>query len=683
MELTTLVTFMLQTAPSVQSAHLLGSWDNFCKPYPMQKDPRKGRGHWRGCHSFENIICDGDPQLPGGRREGGLKMGGRYWYYYRLDHDVEHHNPSEPSTTACPFLPGQPVNVLDVPIEAESEERRGRSDSRVATRTMNPDDKYLAPRAVPVPKLPRLTTSPASMERKRCEVRPPPAERSIKSSPYPGSTINFSRLLSRKQSEDCMRPGSPTLHAPRGTGTASRAPHSAYAETNPLSGRRGYWGREADMEISSPMLIGRTDERPYFASWKPVSSVQSSRRTPTQDTPPLIMRQSVTSPQLTFRPPARCREPSPLRQDRSAGSSMALISLQDVAKTPDDGDDFDSRASLDGLQEEAPCQHGLAPRPYQHQREASPTHDILNKELPDIPFEPLLSLMPEPLSIPTKSSQPEAPLPYTSRLHSHHAASSPPPSLDYVAPPLPAEPASSSPPIRSHFSVYSTSTFASPPRSCPPFHPTSPSFSSTTEDSNSPGCRFGYTSDQTTPSMSDFSEDDKTPERESSLEVPEPLSAPNDNVSCIDDGGPISSLAGLRIDKAGEKRKAACFGFGHFKGYTLPEEEHASELTLKGGEKKSRGRTSDVSPPQIERLDIDLDGHGFMDMWPDEHEDEPRLLHQQHGHGHTTHENEPKIGLSHHHHHSYTDTQYPDQRSSTLQQLFDELGYLGGIIAHE
>lgn len=50
----------------------------------MQKDSRTGRGHWRGCHSFQNIICDGDSLNTTGSRNGGLKMGGKYWYYVSL-----------------------------------------------------------------------------------------------------------------------------------------------------------------------------------------------------------------------------------------------------------------------------------------------------------------------------------------------------------------------------------------------------------------------------------------------------------------------------------------------------------------------------------------------------------------------------------------------------------------------
>lgn len=70
-----------QAPSSVFSVEILGSWDNFCKAYQLKRDRRTGPGHWRGCHTFENITCDGDTLDVSPSREGGLKMGGTYWYY--------------------------------------------------------------------------------------------------------------------------------------------------------------------------------------------------------------------------------------------------------------------------------------------------------------------------------------------------------------------------------------------------------------------------------------------------------------------------------------------------------------------------------------------------------------------------------------------------------------------------
>lgn len=67
------------TSASTRSVKLLGSWDNFDKRYPMEKDTRKGQGEWRGCYSFKDIICDGEDRHSA--RDGGLKMGHMYYYY--------------------------------------------------------------------------------------------------------------------------------------------------------------------------------------------------------------------------------------------------------------------------------------------------------------------------------------------------------------------------------------------------------------------------------------------------------------------------------------------------------------------------------------------------------------------------------------------------------------------------
>ncbi|KAE8149425.1 hypothetical protein BDV25DRAFT_156340 [Aspergillus avenaceus] len=166
---TTLMTFLLHTNPHVQSVKLLGSWDNFSKPYPMEKDKRVGAGHWRGCHTFTNIICDGTPSNTAASRSGGLKMGGTYWYYYLLDDDVEFYNHAEQVTSHCPLLPGQPVNVLQVPVilpDAQPSHARDGSlgSEKAVHRTMNPDDKYMNPRRPPKPTLPRLRTSPPLLQ---------------------------------------------------------------------------------------------------------------------------------------------------------------------------------------------------------------------------------------------------------------------------------------------------------------------------------------------------------------------------------------------------------------------------------------------------------------------------------------------------------------------------------------
>ncbi|MCJ1250778.1 hypothetical protein MMC30_008006 [Trapelia coarctata] len=177
----------LSYAPqSINYVTVLGSWDNFRKPYPMKRDCRMGRGHWRGCHSFTDIICDGDCLKAEGGRDGGLKMGGTYWYYYELNGSIEYHNPAEPSITSCPFLPGQTVNVLEVPIQIQEHNSRSPSASTSSLTstyhyTLNPEDKYVnpAPPTSPIPYKSKIFAASAdnlSQENQLERVKPIPLE---------------------------------------------------------------------------------------------------------------------------------------------------------------------------------------------------------------------------------------------------------------------------------------------------------------------------------------------------------------------------------------------------------------------------------------------------------------------------------------------------------------------------
>ncbi|KAI1761716.1 hypothetical protein GGR53DRAFT_522153 [Hypoxylon sp. FL1150] len=132
----------------------------------MERDIRRDRSQWRGCHTFNDIICDGD-QAGTSKRSGGLKMGQTYYYYYELDGSTETHDSTMPTTNACPYLPGQTVNTLEVPLEHTLSRNRSASMNSLRTtdfKTMNPKDKFMTPRpAPPVPSLPdlRLGSAPA------------------------------------------------------------------------------------------------------------------------------------------------------------------------------------------------------------------------------------------------------------------------------------------------------------------------------------------------------------------------------------------------------------------------------------------------------------------------------------------------------------------------------------------
>lgn len=86
-------------------------------------------------------------------------MGSTYWYYYQVNGTDEEYDKAEPYTTSCPLLPGQCVNILDVPLDGSADTvLQQPSSPSPAIHTFNPDDRYINPRPAPKPQLPRLIT---------------------------------------------------------------------------------------------------------------------------------------------------------------------------------------------------------------------------------------------------------------------------------------------------------------------------------------------------------------------------------------------------------------------------------------------------------------------------------------------------------------------------------------------
>jgi hypothetical protein len=155
----TLVSFAFRAPRDVRTVELLGSWDNFQRPYAMYHDRRRGQGFFTGCFQFEDIVFDGSEVNWTKPRSGGLKQGGTYWYYFRLDDDVEAYDDLRECTAACPLMPGQVVNVIHVPREVPRSPVMKRSASvdligtlsQLSTlQTTNPQARYQAPQPPPV-----------------------------------------------------------------------------------------------------------------------------------------------------------------------------------------------------------------------------------------------------------------------------------------------------------------------------------------------------------------------------------------------------------------------------------------------------------------------------------------------------------------------------------------------------
>jgi hypothetical protein len=228
---TTLMTFKVRTPPTTRSVSLWGSWDNFALPYAMLRDSRIGPEHWTGCHNFSNIICDGHLNAGNQPRQGGLRLGGTYWYYYKLDDDLEFHNSAEPSTTLCPMLPGQLVNVLSVPVVLSGNRSRNASVSSTSSdhRTMNPDDRYVNPRPVPKPTLARLRTSPTlqpddwPLYTPSAGAHSGRAGRSASSGPGSASTLRFRSKSPGSGLSGSIRHAFRTLKSPRSRSPGDRS----------------------------------------------------------------------------------------------------------------------------------------------------------------------------------------------------------------------------------------------------------------------------------------------------------------------------------------------------------------------------------------------------------------------------------------------------------------------------
>ncbi|KAF2277236.1 uncharacterized protein EI97DRAFT_441974 [Westerdykella ornata] len=194
---TALVAFLFDCPVPARSVELLGSWDNFQRPYSLTQDKKRGPGLWAGCFTFRDILCDGDPGNLGPRRDGALKVGGTYWYYYRINDFEELHNPCQPSTTLCPLLPGQRLNILEVPMESGSQSRSQSSD--VFTR--NPADRYLTPvppKPFVYPRLGDLCILPYTA--------PTLTDDTPRSATYPGSAPSITYSLNQRSKSASTSP---------------------------------------------------------------------------------------------------------------------------------------------------------------------------------------------------------------------------------------------------------------------------------------------------------------------------------------------------------------------------------------------------------------------------------------------------------------------------------------------
>ena len=197
MDQETLVSFAFRAPRDVRTVELLGSWDNFQRPYAMYHDRRRGQGFYTGCFQFQDIVFDGSEVHWTKPRTGGLKQGGTYWYYFRLDDGVEAYDDLRECTASCPLMPGQVVNIIHVPREIPDSPLIGRSASvslvgtlsqLASLHTTNPQARYQAPQPPPVSKIHERCISDFALNG-RLEGQPPSPKDELPSPPSSGEGL--------------------------------------------------------------------------------------------------------------------------------------------------------------------------------------------------------------------------------------------------------------------------------------------------------------------------------------------------------------------------------------------------------------------------------------------------------------------------------------------------------------
>ncbi|KXX73583.1 hypothetical protein MMYC01_208743 [Madurella mycetomatis] len=314
----------------------------------MERDSRRDRGQWRGCYTFKDIVCEGDAGgIP--KRTGGLKMGHTYYYYYELDAASEAHDPTQPSTNTCPYLPGQTVNTLWIPVEQSC---RKRSASLTSLReedfkTMDPASKFVTPK-------PASTPTPTETSR-RLGTAPPRGQhqRRLSRSLSPGSwSFSPRKLFSRKSSlsslKDADIPRAEDERSVRSDGSRSRdiSPESLrrfLADDGPLEEEHEASNRPA-IEIPEDITEENEDDD-NFATSAVSETMQFTGLSPppkrtTSPSPPATMASlgqvDLPIPVAPTRPPPKAPKLGAFRNsDQESRFSASIFSSQQVPGSPD------------------------------------------------------------------------------------------------------------------------------------------------------------------------------------------------------------------------------------------------------------------------------------------------------------------------------------------------------------
>ncbi|CAN8096450.1 unnamed protein product [Discula destructiva] len=143
---------------------------------------------------------------------------------YEVDGSYETHDTSLPSTSACPYLPGQTVNMMVVPAEMAD---RKRSASLGSIRyedfmTMDPEDKFSAPRRAP----------------------PPPCIPDFLGPRYRLPTAHAAPNLKHQRSDRSLGSGGPNWWSPRKLFTRKHSTSSTHSEEASVSEETSWSGEQ-------------------------------------------------------------------------------------------------------------------------------------------------------------------------------------------------------------------------------------------------------------------------------------------------------------------------------------------------------------------------------------------------------------------------------------------------------
>ncbi|KAK6332202.1 hypothetical protein TWF718_002729 [Orbilia javanica] len=103
-----IVVFSIRTPSDTATVHLVGSWDNFSAPLLMGRDSKPNAGTWK--------VCLGSSKYGTGASIDGLKMGGRYTYYFVINGHIQMPDPTVAERVVDPRS-GTICSVFNVPFQ--------------------------------------------------------------------------------------------------------------------------------------------------------------------------------------------------------------------------------------------------------------------------------------------------------------------------------------------------------------------------------------------------------------------------------------------------------------------------------------------------------------------------------------------------------------------------------------